>query len=87
MLSESFLIMAVGMSSVFVFLGILVISLQISGRFFADWPLDETPQNAQTNTHKNKHKNKKTDLSEDHEDEDVLIAIALAAIQHQKSHL
>ena len=85
MLSESFLIMAVGMSSVFVFLGILVISLQISGRFFADWPLDETPQNAQTNKHK--HKNKKTDFSEDQEDEDVLIAIALAAIQHQKSHL
>ena len=74
MLNESVWIMAVGMGSVFVFLGILVVALQISARFFADWPLDEEPQPLP----------KKATQNID-QDDDVLIAIALAAIQHQES--
>ena len=74
MLNESILIMAVGMGSVFVFLGVLVVALQISARFFADWPLDEEPQPLPKKAIPNKE-----------QDDDLLIAIALAAIQHQES--
>ena len=74
MLNESILIMTVGMGSVFVFLGILVVALQISARFFADWPLDEEPQVVP-----------KKVIPNTEQDDDVLIAIALAAIQHQDS--
>jgi Na+-transporting methylmalonyl-CoA/oxaloacetate decarboxylase gamma subunit len=75
MLNESILIMAVGMGSVFIFLGVLVISLQISARFFADWPLDEQP----------KPKKIITKPKSQYPDEDILIAIALAAIRHQET--
>ena len=75
MLNESILIMAVGMGSVFVFLGVLVITLEISARFFANWPLDEVPKVLQ---------NQKKSIAPQ-QDEDILIAIALAAIQHQES--
>ena len=74
MLNESILIMAVGMGSVFVFLGILVFALQISARFFTDWPLDEEQQPLP-----------KKAIQNINQDDDVLIAIALAAIQHQES--
>ena len=76
MLNESILIMTVGMGSVFVFLGILVVALQTSARFFADWPLDEEPQPLA-----------KKVIPNTEQDDDVLIAIALAAIQHQESQL
>jgi sodium pump decarboxylase gamma subunit len=74
MLNESILIMTVGMGSVFVFLGVLVVALQISARFFADWPLDEEPQPLSNKA-----------IPNIEQDDDVLIAIALAAIQHQES--
>ena len=75
MLNESILIMAVGMGSVFVFLGVLVITLEISARFFASWPLDAPPKVLQ----------KQNKSIAPQQDEDILIAIALAAIQHQES--
>ena len=74
MLNESILIMTVGMGSVFVFLGVLVVALQISARFFADWPLDEEPQPIPKKT-----------IPNPEQDDALLIAIALAAIQHQES--
>ena len=74
MLNDSILIMTVGMGSVFVFLGILVVALQISARFFADWPLDEELQSLPKKTIPNAE-----------QDDELLIAIALAAIKHQES--
>ena len=76
MFNESLLIMAVGMGSVFVFLGLLVVALQISARFFAEWPLDEEPESQPL---------RKRQVPNIKHDDDVLIAIALAAIQHQES--
>ena len=74
MLNDSILIMTVGMGSVFVFLGILVVALQISARFFADWSLDEESEPVVRKV-----------VPDIQTDNDVLIAIALAAIQHQES--
>ena len=84
---ESLLIMAIGMSSVFIFLGILVISLQISNRFFASWPLDESISHPNPNSTSKKTASTRKESTPQKDDEDVLIAVALAAIQHQRSQL
>ena len=49
-LMESVTLMLVGMSTVFVFLALMVFILQVSSSFFASWPEDEevTPQKTTT---------------------------------------
>ena len=70
MLIESVTLMLVGMSTVFVFLALMVFILQLSASFFASWPEDEAliPQNITTTT----------------EDPLIEIAIALAAIERSE---
>ena len=65
-MSEGFVLMIVGMGTVFVILSLLVGLMQISANFFASWPEDEVSPQQKI-------------VEED--DELELIAIALAAIE------
>ena len=64
---QGFVLMAVGMSSVFILLTVLVALLNLSARFFESWPLDEI-----------KEPNKSPSVV-DNELEMIAIAIAAAA--------
>ena len=70
MLIESFTLMLVGMSTVFVFLALMVFILQLSSSFFASWPEDETLTGAES-----------VGVAEDPL---IEIAIALAAIERSE---
>ena len=67
LIAQGFVLMVVGMSSVFVLLTLIVSLLNASAKFFERWPLDEDPGTKTVNS------------SDDEELE--MIAVALAAAE------
>jgi len=67
LITQGFVLMVVGMSSVFVLLALIVTLLNASARFFRDWPLDDVPGHSKA--------------SPSADDELEMIAVALAAAE------
>ncbi|MBM75194.1 MAG: hypothetical protein CMK59_07320 [Proteobacteria bacterium] len=74
MIEQGFMIMLVGMGTVFVFLGALVGLMNVLAGFFASWPED-----SEVNLRVEGLKNKALE-----QDSLIEIAVALAAIEHKQ---